>query len=73
MIINKEEKIKQKANEILDNYKQQLEPRVYQLAKEEIENNGTKDKKQTPKLEEAKNATPKKKIVKRRKIEGTKE
>jgi len=73
MLISKEEKIKQKANEILDNYKQQLEPRVYQLAKEEINNETEDNKKQTPKLEEAKNAIPKKKIVKRRKIEGTKE
>ena len=70
--ISKEEKIRKKANEILDNYKEQLEPRVYQLAKEEIKNTDKSEEK-TPKLEEAKNATPKKKIVKRRKLDGTKE
>lgn len=72
MAITKEEKIRQKANEILDNYQQQLEPRVYQLAKEEIKNTEKKEGK-TPKLEEANSATPKKKIVKRRKLDGTKE
>ena len=36
--INKEEKIKQKASELLDTYKNQLDKRVYKLAKDEIEN-----------------------------------
>ncbi len=60
--INKEEKIKQKANELLDRYKDQLDSRVYKFAKEEIENSGKEKEKQvqqakakaTPKLEEAK-------------------
>ena len=75
--INKEEKIKQKANEILDTYKEQLDPRVYQLAKDEVKSAGSKKeikKEETPKLEEPKTTSvTKKKIVKRRKIEGTKE
>lgn len=38
--INKEERIKQKANELLDSYKDQLDSRVFKYAKEEIENSG---------------------------------
>ena len=76
--INKEEKIRKKADEILDTYKEQLDPRVYQLAKEEVKKQEKKEEKiekakETPKLEAAKTGVPKKKIVKRRKIEGTKE
>ena len=73
LAISKEEKIKQKANEILDTYKEQLDPRVYQLAKEEVKSTGKKEIKteETPKLEAAnKTVAPKKKIVKRRRIEG---
>ena len=75
LAISKEEKIKQKANEILDAYQQQLDPRVYQLAKEEVKKNGKEEtkKEETPKLEAPKTGVTKKKIVKRRKIEGTKE
>ena len=74
--IKKEEKIRQKANEILDVYQNQLDPRVYQLAKNEIKKTEKKaeiEKEETPKLEAAKNTVVKKKIVKRRKVEGTKE
>ena len=68
--INKEEKIKQKASEVLDSYENQLDPRVFKLAKEEIKKSGKKEEKETPKkLEEAKKTTTKKKIVKRKKIE----
>ena len=68
--INKEEKIKQKANELLDSYENQLDPRVFKLAKEEIKNSGKKEKKEeTPQLEEAKKTTTRKKVVKRRKLE----
>lgn len=70
--INKEEKIRQKANEILDTYQNQLEPRVYQLAKEEVKKTEKKKEiktEETPKLDAAKNTVVKKKIVKRRKIE----
>ena len=72
--IIKEEKIKQKANELLDTYENQLDPRVYQLAKKEIENSGTKKQPVTaeqPKLEEKAGATVvRKKVVKRRKLEN---
>lgn len=64
--ISKEEKIKQKANELLDTYENQLDPRVYQLAKKEVEKSG---KPETPQIEEAKPAAPKKKVVKRKRIE----
>ncbi len=69
--INKEEKIKQKANELLDTYENQLDPRVYKLAKEEIKNNGKKE--ETPKIEQAKRpvvtTNVKKKVVKRKRTE----
>ena len=74
LAINKEEKIKQKANELLDTYENQLDPRVYQLAKKEIENSGTQKQPVTaeqPKLEEKTGATVvRKKVVKRRKLEN---
>ena len=72
--ISKEEKIKQKANELLDTYENQLDPRVYQLAKKEIENSGTQkpvEKVEAPKLEAASGTTVvRKKVVKRRKLEN---
>ena len=71
--LNKEEKIKQKANDLLDMYENQLDPRVFKLAKEEIKNSGKEDAKkevkETPQLEEAKKTTTRKKVVKRRKLE----
>ena len=73
LAINKEEKIKQKANELLDTYENQLDPRVYQLAKKEIENSGTPKQPATeaPKLEAPTGATVvRKKVVKRRKLEN---
>ena len=75
LAISKEEKIRKKANEILDTYKEQLDPRVYQLAKDEVKKTEKKVEKneETPKLEAATPGLTKKKIVKRRKIEGTKE
>lgn len=76
LAISKEEKIRKKANEILDTYQEQLDPRVYQLAKEEVKKTEKKKEEkteETPKLEAAKPGLTKKKIVKRRKIEGTKE
>ena len=69
LAISKEEKIRKKANEILDTYQDQLEPRVYQLAKEEVKKKEKKaDSEETPKLEAGKTVV-KKKIVKKRKIE----
>lgn len=71
LAISKEEKIKQRANEILDTYQEQLDPRVYQLAKKEVDKTGDEPEKvKTPQLEEAKSATPKKKVVKRKKLEN---
>ena len=75
--MSKEEKIKQKAEELLESYKNQLDRRVYNLAKEEIENSveETKEinaKEETPKLESGSKpgVTVRKKIIKKRKIEG---
>jgi len=65
--ISKEEKIKQKASEILDSYENQLDPRVFQLAKQEIEK---PEKQDVPQLEEANVNAPKKKIVKKKKLES---
>ena len=65
--ISKEEKIKQKASEILDSYENQLDPRVFQLAKQEIEKT---EKQDVPQLEEANVNAPKKKIVKKKKLES---
>lgn len=69
--INKEEKIKQKASELLDTYENQLDPRVYQLAKNEIQKNGNNvEKTEKQQLPEGKTKTVvKKKVVKRRKLE----
>jgi len=63
--ISKEEKIKQKASEILDSYQNQLDPRVFQLDKEEVENS---TKQEVPLVEQAKLNAPKKKIVKKKSI-----
>ncbi len=66
--INKEEKIRQKANELLDTYENQLDPRVFKLAKQELKNSAVKEE-ETKKLESSNttNTTAKKKIVKRKK------
>lgn len=65
--MSKNERIKQKASELLDTYENQLDPKVFELAKKEIEKTGEKEK--VPELQEAKPAAPRKKVVKRRKIE----
>ncbi len=65
--INKTERIKQKASELIDSYHDQLDPRVYQLAKREVEKVGNEVKK--PELQEAQTTAPRKKVVKRRRIE----
>ena len=70
--MNKEEKIKRKASELLDTYEDQLDPRVFKLAKDEIENSGKKP--EEPKKLNQENAVkhvanpnaPRKKIIKRR-------
>lgn len=65
--INKEERIKEKANELLDSYQNQLDPRVFSLAKQEIEKSGTK---KLP-AEKTKEKAPikKKTVVRKKKIE----
>ncbi len=75
--INKEERIKQKASALLDNYKDQLDSRVFKYAKEEIENSGNEKEKEQPKprLKEGQKSsqtTPiiRKKVVKKRKLEN---
>ena len=76
--MSKEERIKQKANELLDSYQNQLDPRVFKLAKEEIEKSGQDEKKAIPKkkLPESKKVVNsegkviRKKIVKRRRLEN---
>lgn len=72
LAISKEEKIRKKANELLDTYEKQLDPRVYQLAKNEIKKKDkteNKEKKaETPKIEEPKQSGPRKKVVKKRKL-----
>ena len=65
--ISKEERIKEKANELLDSYQNQLDPRVFSLAKQEIEKTGTK---KLPAEKVKTKASPKKKtVVKKKKIE----
>lgn len=76
--INKEERIKQKASELLDNYKDQLDKRVFKYAKEEIENSGNEKEKEAKKqLAEGTNKSSqttspvvRKKIVKKRRTEN---
>ena len=78
--MSKEEKIKQKANELLETYQNQLDPRVYQLAKEEIDKASTTSSPKPKQLGEAKRRVPgtpipgktviKKKVVKRRNLEN---
>lgn len=69
----KAQKIKEKANELLDSYESQLNPRVYELAKQEVNKTEEKEKEKTPELisdsKTESTTTPKKKIVRRRKVE----
>lgn len=66
--MNKEQRIKEKANELLDTYEKQLDPRVYELAKQEVNKEEPKEK--NPQLgESTSTAAPRKKIVRRRKTE----
>jgi len=67
--INKEERIKEKANELLDSYQNQLDPRVFSLAKQEIEKTGTKKLPEEKTKEKEKAPIKKKTVVKRKRIE----
>ena len=70
-VLSKEQKIQEKANELLDTYEKQLDPRVYELAKENV--NKASEKNETQKLKDGnttkEETVQKKKIVRRRKME----
>lgn len=72
--LNKDQKVKEKALELLDTYENQLDPKVYKLAKKEVEKTiDEKQKNNTPEInaDEAKKIeAPKKKIVRRRTSEN---
>ncbi len=67
--INKEERIKEKASELLDSYQNQLDPRVFSLAKQEIEKTGTKKLPEEKTKEKEKAPIKKKTVVRKKKIE----
>lgn len=65
--INKDQKVKERALELLDTYEDQLDPRVYKLAKKEVEK--TMDERQkNSEIKEEKEAEPKKIEAPRKKI-----
>ena len=72
--LNKDQKVKEKALELLDTYENQLDPKVYKLAKKEVEKTiDEKQKKNTPEVKEETARSvdaPKKKIVRRRTSEN---
>lgn len=71
--IDRQQKVKEKAVELLDTYEDQLDPRVYELAKKEVEKKTErKTKEKTPKLEETseKEETTSKKVIRRKKSEN---
>ena len=73
----KNEKIQERALDLLDAYEEQLNPRVYDLAKEEVKNHEALkvEEKQVESIAESSNtnsqtvAAPRKKIIRRRKTE----
>ena len=69
----KNEKIQERALDLLDAYEEQLNPRVYNLAKEEVKNHEalkTEEKTEKETKEESSTAAaPKKRVVRRRKTE----
>ena len=69
----KNEKIQERALDLLGAYEEQLNPRVYELAQEEVKNHEAlkvEESKKEEKVEEApKTEAPKKKIIRRRKTE----
>lgn len=62
---SKTEKIKERANNLLDQYEDQLNPRVFEIAKDNIENHGKEEKK-----EEQPKKTVTKKVQKKPALEG---
>ena len=67
--IDKGEKIKERASKLLDTYQNQLDPRVYDLAKENVENSNKKDVK---KLQTAKEKTKEKASTRKKTVVTTK-
>jgi len=67
--IDKDEKIKERASKLLDTYQNQLDQRVYDLAKENVENSNKKDVK---KLQSAKEKTKEKASTKKKTVVTTK-
>ena len=72
--LNKDQKVKERALELLDTYEDQLDPRVYKLAKKEVEktiDGRQKENAPTNKVEEQKRIeAPRKKIVRRKTSEN---
>lgn len=72
--LNKDQKVKERALELLDTYEDQLDPRVYKLAKKEVEktiDERQKENAPTNKVEEQKKIeAPRKKIVRRKNSEN---
>ena len=72
--LNKDQKVKEIALELLDTYEDQLDPRVYKLAKKEVEktiDERQKENAPTNKVEEQKKIeAPRKKIVRRKTSEN---
>ena len=72
--LNKDQKVKERALELLDTYEDQLDPRVYKLAKKEVEktiDERQKENAPTNKVEEQKKIeAPRKKIVRRKTSEN---
>lgn len=72
--LNKDQKVKERALELLDTYEDQLDPRVYKLAKKEVEktiDERQKENAPTNKVEEHKKIeAPRKKIVRRKTSEN---
>lgn len=72
--LNKDQRVKERALELLDTYEDQLDPRVYKLAKKEVEktiDERQKENAPTNKVEEQKKIeAPRKKIVRRKTSEN---
>lgn len=73
--MKKTELVRERAMGLIDQYEEQLDPRIYELSKEEVDNETNKKKaeikeKQTPKLDEGKQDTTKRKVVKKKKAEN---
>ena len=66
---NKTQKIKEKALDLLSEYEDQLDPRVYKIASDEIENTTKKEDEEKTKETKKQGSFATRKIVKKRKVE----